>query len=130
MDRGSDCGGAARLGKAVASVGHLECNVGMTDEPLPDDLATEDVHQLVAILDKLFSTTAPDDHGRYVATKQVLWQTIATMMTKGVDDEVAMQTILAVAMELLTRSAGPTGAAAQLRLMANKIASLQRDIHR
>ena len=101
----------------------------MTDnqslDALPDGVTAEVAAELAAALDKTFQAAA-DSQGRYLQTRHVLWQAIATMMAKGVDDGAALQTMLSAAAELLTRAAGPAGAAEHLRLMASKVATLEQ----
>jgi len=105
----------------------MGCNGAMTDQSsldaLPPGATAELAAELAAALDRLFVPTA-DGQARYLAARHVLWQAIATMMAKGMEDEAALQMVVSATTELLTRAAGPAGAAAHLRLMADKVASL------
>ena len=102
----------------------------MTDQSsldaLPPGVTAELAGELSSVLDRLLVPTA-DNQARYLAARHVLWQTIATMMAKGAEDEAALQMVVSATTELLTRAAGPAGAAAHLRLMADRVATLQQD---
>ncbi len=93
---------------------------------LPEGVTDECAHEVVVELDSLFTETAADDHNRYFAARQVLWQTIAALMAQGVEDRLALQIVISAISELLTRAIGPAEAAAHLHLMADRIASLQQ----
>ena len=103
----------------------------MTDnhslEALPEGVTADVAAELAAALDKLFAGTA-EDEARYLRTRHMMWQAIATMMDKGIDDGAALQTVLSAVTELLTRAAGPSGAGQHLRLMANRVAALDRQL--
>ena len=93
---------------------------------MPDGVTEELAVEVVATLDKLFTHAAADDENRYFATRQVLWQMIAAMMSKGVEDRFALQIMISACTELLTRAIGPSEAAAHLHLMGDRVSSLQR----
>lgn len=113
-------------GGGIAVRGELGCNHPMANEPFPGGLDAADIRDLTAALNRLFEPTAADEHMRYVTARQVHWQSIAAMMANGSDDRTALQTVLSACVELLTRATSAASAAAHLRLIADKVAMLDR----
>jgi hypothetical protein len=87
---------------------------------LPDNLNPQIARQIAAAFVELYPA-GQDRDVRYEATRHILWQAMAAMISRGVPDETAMQNIVAALMEILVEGLGPSGAALHMRLMADQI---------
>lgn len=90
------------------------------DAILPDTIDRAVAEQIAAVFVDLYRDRM-DDRERYAATRHILWQAMACMVNSGIEDQAAVQTLVAALIEILSDGLGPAGTAAHLRLMADAL---------
>ena len=88
---------------------------------LPQGVTREMAEELATSLSQIMPASITGDRNRFLAVRHITWQTLAAMMNKGWDQDVAVQTVVVAAMEVLESGLGSSGAAAHLRLMADSL---------
>ena len=88
---------------------------------LPEGATREMAEELAANLSQIMPPSIAGDRNRLLAVRHITWQTLAAMMNKGWDQDVAVQTVVVAVMDVLESGLGSSGAAAHLRLMADSL---------
>lgn len=88
---------------------------------LPEGATREMAEELAVSLGQIMPSSIAGDMNRLLAVRHITWQTLAAMVNKGWDQDVAIQTVVVAVMDVLENGLGSSGAAAHLRRMADSL---------
>ena len=112
----------AALWDKAACIAANACCAGWAEKPAKVDLKLVDLFEerVIAALAPLYAAPGKLDDFHDV-TGEVMAQAMAAMITRGVPEPIAMQSIMVVVTNLIVDWIGPGGAATLLRHMADKV---------